>query len=405
MRNKRLLAAAMTLGLAFSTMPAAAWAEETTEAETVAETEEGTVESEAETEEAFDYSSAYDDNGYFTGIKALDYVTLPDYKDGFEVPENEVIPSDDAIQSSIENDLSSYMTENQVTDRAVEDGDTVNIDYVGSVDGVEFKGGNTNGSGTEVTIGVTNYIDDFLDQLVGHMPGETFDVEVTFPDPYKANTDLSGKDAVFKTTINYIVSSVAPELNDEFVKENLEFDTADEYRQSVYDKLYQSNLDNAVLNWLVNNAEVSEVPDEATDAIYGAQYNYLQTMCGYYGMTVEDYLSAAGSTTDGLREQCRAYAEQTLILQAVMEDAGLEITTEMAKEMTGADDDTYAQFLDFYGQGYIFNSTIPNCVCEYLGGLATLAETEEETGTDAADTESETVSEEETTEETESAAE
>ena len=99
----------------------------------------------------------------------------------------------------------------QVTDRAVEDGDTVNIDYVGTVDGVEFEGGNTNGQGTNVTAGGTDYIDDFLTQIIGHMPGETFDVNVTFPDPYTSNEELSGKDAVFKTTINYISETPKPE--------------------------------------------------------------------------------------------------------------------------------------------------------------------------------------------------
>lgn len=101
------------------------------------------------------------------------------------------------------------------------DGDTVNIDYVGSVDGVEFENGSTQNMGTSVTIGVTSYIDDFLEQLIDRLPGENFDIEVTFPDPYPNNPDLSGKDAVFNVTINYITETVAPELTDEFISENL----------------------------------------------------------------------------------------------------------------------------------------------------------------------------------------
>lgn len=85
----------------------------------------------------------------------------------------------------------------------VKDGDTVNIDYVGSVDGVEFEGGNTNGAGTDLVIGSHSYIDDFEDQLIGHHPGETVEVNVTFPKNY-GKENLNGKDALFKVTINGI---------------------------------------------------------------------------------------------------------------------------------------------------------------------------------------------------------
>lgn len=87
---------------------------------------------------------------------------------------------------------------------SVADGNTVNIDYVGTVDGVEFDGGSTNGAGTDLTIGSGLYIDDFEEQLIGSHPGDTVEVHVTFPDPYTGNPDLSGKDAVFTVTINGI---------------------------------------------------------------------------------------------------------------------------------------------------------------------------------------------------------
>lgn len=94
-----------------------------------------------------------------------------------------------------------YSTDTSLT---IEDGDTVNIDYVGSVDGVEFEGGNTQGAGTDLVIGSGSYIDDFEEQLIGAHPGDTVDVTVTFPDPYENNTDLSGKEAVFEVTVNGI---------------------------------------------------------------------------------------------------------------------------------------------------------------------------------------------------------
>ena len=100
-----------------------------------------------------------------------------------------------------DNDSAGYSTDASLT---VEDGDTVNIDYVGSVDGVEFEGGSTQGQGTDLVIGSGSYIDDFEEQLIGAHPGDEIDVYATFPDPYNNNPDLSGKEALFEVTINGI---------------------------------------------------------------------------------------------------------------------------------------------------------------------------------------------------------
>ena len=98
----------------------------------------------------FTYSGGLTETGYFKDIKALELVTLPDYQK-HEVPQDVSTISDDAVQSELESRMSAFQTTEQVKDRAVKDGDTVNIDYVGSVDGVEFEGGNTGGNGTTVT--------------------------------------------------------------------------------------------------------------------------------------------------------------------------------------------------------------------------------------------------------------
>ncbi len=97
-------------------------------------------------------------------------------------------------------DTTSYSTDTSLT---VEDGDTVNIDYVGTIDGVEFDGGSTNGAGTDLVIGSGRYIDDFEEQLIGAHPGDTVEVNVTFPEDY-GNEELNGQDAVFEVTINGI---------------------------------------------------------------------------------------------------------------------------------------------------------------------------------------------------------
>ncbi len=100
-------------------------------------------------------------------------------------------------------DAASYLTDTTLT---IENGDTVNIDYVGTIDGVEFNGGNTQGNGTDLTIGSGYYIDDFEEQLIGAHPGDTVEVNVTFPEDY-GNEDLNGKDAVFEVIINGIYTS------------------------------------------------------------------------------------------------------------------------------------------------------------------------------------------------------
>src|SRR6056297_914975 len=170
-------------------------------------------------DENFTYSTGIDENGHWEGLTALDYVTLPDYI-GIEVPQEVYNVTEEALQSQIDSIMTNYTERVEITDREVIDGDTVNIDYVGKIDGEEFESGNTQGNGTDVTIGKTSYIDDFLEQLIGHTPGETFDIEVTFPEDY-GQDHLNGKDAVFTTTINYIVEEEAAELNDQFVIDNL----------------------------------------------------------------------------------------------------------------------------------------------------------------------------------------
>lgn len=400
------------MSMAVAMTPAAAFAEETsteeatevaTEAETGAEEES----SEAETE-AFDYSEGYDEKGFFEGVHALDYVTLLDYSN-IELPDS-ILPSDETVQSQIDQTLSSYATTNQITDsdRLIEDGDTVNIDYVGSVDGVEFDGGSTNGNGTTVTIGVTSYIDGFLDQLIGHAPGENFDINVTFPDPYSQNEDLSGKDAVFNITINYIEETVTPEFDDDFIAENFpDFESADAYRQDVYDKLYKQNLYNELFQYVVENSEISEVPDSVVDTVYNERYQYYSSIASMYGVNMDTFLSANGLDEDSFREMCKTYAGNYLVLQAVMENEGWEMDADTAKESLDFSDDDYEKAVGVYGEPYVFFAASTDYVLGKLSDNVTLVEAEEESSEDASEEVSseEASSEEVSTEEASSEAE
>ena len=118
--------------------------------------------------ENFSYSSGLDENGYWEGVKALDYVTLPENFASLTFKRSEIEPAEEEIQSEIDSLLSDHATEKQVTDRAAADGDTVNIDYAGSVDGVAFSGGTY--SGYSLTLGSGTFVDGFEDQIVGHTP-------------------------------------------------------------------------------------------------------------------------------------------------------------------------------------------------------------------------------------------
>lgn len=169
---------------------------------------------------AFDYSDGLDENGYWSGIKALDYVTLPEDFGSIALKENDLTPTEDELQQQVDNLLNQYTSSQPVTGRAAQSGDVANIDYTGTVDGVAFTGGTA--TGYDLTLGSGSFIDGFEDQIIGHNVGDTFDVTVTFPDGYGDSTDaegntitLSGKEAVFSVTLNSISESVTPELTDD----------------------------------------------------------------------------------------------------------------------------------------------------------------------------------------------
>ena len=286
---------------------------------------------------SFSYDTYLDENGHWKDVTALDYVTLPDDYASIAIPSDEVVPTDDDVQGQIDYLASSFATTEQVTDRAVEDGDTVNIDYVGTIDGVEFEGGNTNGAGTDVTIGVTNYIDDFLDQLVGHTPGETFDVEVTFPEDYGVD-ELNGKDAVFSTTINYIEEQVTPEIDDAWVEENLSssygWTTVDEMRENIFDSLQANNVANYVQAYVTEGSEVTEVPEVIIESQRQLTLSQYQGYADTYGMTLKDMLAMVSGAesveeflelgAEGFEQTARSY----LVYQAIAEDAGIDPTED-----------------------------------------------------------------------------
>lgn len=309
----------------------------------------------------FDFGAPLDKDGFFKGVKASKGLIMPEYI-GISIPESVVTANPDDVQYQIDAFLEQYAEPGEpIMDRAVEDGDTLNIDYVGSVDGVEFEGGSTGGKGTEVTIGVTNYIDDFLQQLIGHMPGENFDIEVTFPDPY-TNPDLAGKDAVFNITINEIVGeSILPELTDEIAIEN-GFESADAMVADIEAWLINQQK-NSFFKGLLMNCIIDEIPSEIMDFLKDADLAYYKYYAEMYGMTLEDILvSMTGcSTVEEYQDsQEQVYLETGLFYlgcQAIAEKEGLTATAEDIEKYGQGD------YLAMYGEKYMKMYVLQNYIC------------------------------------------
>lgn len=309
--------------------------------------------------ENFSYSDGLDENGYWEGVKALDYVTLPEDFESITFNRADIEPSEEDVQTEIDSLLSDHATEKQVTDRAAADGDTVNIDYAGSVDGVAFSGGTY--SGYSLTLGSGTFIEGFEDQIVGHTPGETFDVNVTFPDGYSDSTDsegntvvLSGKKAVFSVTLNYISEDVLPELTDEWVDENYgesdDVHSVVELQELYQNLLFNQNLQNAVMDYLLANSTFKELPKEITDYQVKQCLNYYYTMANYYGYDLDSFVQAAAgyesadALLDAMSASITTYAKEALIYQAVAEQLDIVPTQEQI--------DTYSAYTSTYGENY-----------------------------------------------------
>jgi len=326
---------------------AAASAETTTAA---AETTTAASETPSLTKE--DYNYMLNEQGLIDGYTASDYVDIPDLaKVSFKKSDYQL--TDDEMDYYLSN-LTSYLA-TEVTDRAVEDQDYVSIDYVGYVDGKTSDG--MQATDSVVQAGTDQFIDDFLYQIIGHKPGDKFDVEVTFPDPYENNTDLSGKDAVFTVTINYIYE--VPELTDAVVTENLAFvqeyfnntdiKTVQDIKDFINDYYFESEYESGIYSYFYKNLTLKKDLDDALTS-YGK--NYLNcSFVSSYSMTIEQIIANNDLDANYFDEQIIAETKMALFFQAIAEKQGFTVSREDMEEYFGADYvDTY---IETYGQGYM----------------------------------------------------
>lgn len=416
---KKKVIMALLLGLCVTaTGYTGAYASET-ETETVAETEtaaeEDTAEVASETSsEAASETAETEELGEEPEYKALDYVTLGQYK-ALEVTVCSLDVTEDEIQQQFYDDCSSHDKLLQVTEGEVAEGDVVNIDYVGSIDGVEFDGGTD--KGVDLTIGSGTFIPGFEDGLIGAAIGKEINVNVTFPENY-GNTDVAGKDAVFAVTVNFVKK--APEMTDDIVAEISDHKTVDEYRKGVEeqlkaDKEAQQNSDkiNGILNQIYSASTINGYPEEVVNYRTAQMKAYYTQVAEQSDMTLADFLSnQLQMTEEQFDQQCPAVIKQSmvqeLLLKAVAESENMEISDEeyeagIEKYVKSTGAESKETLLSQYTEAEIRRSLIMDKALDFLKENTTVkVEGEDESETSS---ETEAASEAESTSETETVSE
>ncbi|MCI8549089.1 MAG: trigger factor [Lachnospiraceae bacterium] len=261
-------------------------------------------------------------------------VTLGEYK-GIEAERQEVIVTDDDVMEEIKKEQEKNAAIVAVEGRAVQKDDTAVIDFEGFCDGVAFEGGK--GIDFPLVIGSGQFIPGFEDQLIGKNVGEEVEVNVTFPTPYQAK-ELEGKEAVFKVTVKELKAKELPEIDDEFASEVSEFETLEEYKKSVADKLREQKEADAkrtkedeVVSKAVENATM-EIPDAMIKTQASNMVNeFAQRMQGQ-GLTMEQYMQYTGTTREQMEEQMEGQAkkriEVRLTLEAIAKAEDIQVSDE-----------------------------------------------------------------------------
>ena len=260
-------------------------------------------------------------------------VTLGEYK-GIEVQKADMTVTDQDVEDAVKRELEKDSRLVTVTDRAAKDGDTVKIDFDGSVDGVAFDGGK--GENYPLQLGSGSFIPGFEEQIVGHSAGDAFDVEVTFPEDYHAK-ELAGKAAVFKTVLHEIQTREVPELNDAYADDK-GFDSAEAFREDVKQKLADAKAksaaaanENAVIGKVVENAQI-ELPEPMIETQVEQMIDDYARRMQSQGLQLDQYMEYTGMTMDKLKEQFHPQAVRNLktrlTLEKVVEAENIEVSED-----------------------------------------------------------------------------
>ncbi len=333
----------------------------------------------------------------YVGLQDLDieeYITLADYK-SMKVSAVKPAVDDAAITEYIDSEL----LVGEITDRAVEEGDVTDIDFVGRKDGVAFDGGTA--SGYRLIIGSGGFIPGFEDGLVGVMPGETVDLNLAFPDPYQYNPDLAGQEVVFTVTVNFIEGSAAYETvtPEELEQLGLPYKTKAEVWEAGKkdveknaEETFAANARSAVVQKLVEESAAQSIPEYLVEEEVQNYNFYMQSIAAMYGMDLESFLdTVAGLTQEEYdsqaNEMCTEIVKQYLVMEAVARAEGIEITDEMIHERADEEAVEYGYasgdaLIDEAGYTTYRMSIVQEQVIERLMGIVSV---EEEAAQEAAE--------------------
>jgi len=316
-------------------------------------------------------------------------VTLGEYKN-LTIATHEHPVTDEMVKERIERDRERVSRLVDITDRPIDQGDTVNLDYLGTVDGVAFPGGTAQNQ--TLVIGSGHFIPGFEEQLAGLSIGEEKDLPVKFPGEYHAE-ELAGKDAMFHVKVNGIQKKELPELDDEFAMDVSDFDTYAAYEADARAKLEeeaQKSLDvereNALIEKAVANASL-EVPPPMVEDQLDQIVREMQLRMAYQGLKMEDYLKYTGQTAQQLRDMYKSEAESRakveLVLEAIRKAESVEPTqeevdaqlVEQAKR-AGQDKEEYLKKLTERQKVYLRDNAAIMKVIELMKSTATFVKEE-----------------------------
>ena len=249
-------------------------------------------------------------------------VSLGKYK-GVEVEKTDVSVSDEEVEAELSAEQEKNASYNEITDRPVADGDKVNLNFEGFVDGVAFEGGK--GEDYPLTIGSGSFIPGFEEQLVGAEIGKEIEVNVTFPENYQS-AELAGKPAVFKCTVLKITEKVLPELNDEFADDVSEFSTLEEYKADIRKNLEvkkeekaRTEKDNKVIDAIIADSEI-EIPEPMLKAQQEQIVDEFAQRLQSQGLNIDQYFSYIGGSREKMMEEVKDQADKRIRTRLVLEE-------------------------------------------------------------------------------------
>ena len=314
------------------------------------------------------------------------YVTLGDYE-GLEVSVPVYNFTDQDVETEMQGEAEYYINstgayEYKPLDKdTVEDGDIVNIDYVGTKEGVAFEGGTAQGA--HLTIGSGQFIDGFESGLIGHKVGEKVSLNLTFPEQYQS-AELAGQAVVFDVTINSIDEQSMPEINDQFVQlMGMGLNTVEEFREDtkkyLTEQCEQRNLSekrNAVWQAVFNTCSVKEPPQELVDDVLKRIQENLTKYATQYGVTEDVLITQYMGTTKeqydiDSKESAVNAAKEKLVAAAIAKQAGITLTDEELKEFAEKDASSYGydsgdKVLEEVGKGAYYDFALGQKVDDYL---------------------------------------